>query len=518
MQRVQDFFKRNRYAAAFMLGIILTLGLPPLGLFPVIFFVLPLQMQLTAKAPDGKAAFFIGWAFGAGYFIFGLYWFAIGFSEMYDNNKMWFLPLAIFGPPLYIALCYAFASLAAFLFRKQTSIYMLAYAVFFFWAEYMRGHAPMHLPWNLLGSAWYHVLPLLQALSLFGIYGLTFLTLLWATVPFLLLHKERGLTILIIASFLLVLVGGTVRLFQSQTAYRSDLSVHILQPNITREEKRADDYSIKQDSFFRSLALMHQYPDTQSPRTLYIWPETVFDVTEGTSAPQFSKIAALLPAGGYAAVGIHRFVPHKGQAADIFNSLVVIDKTGTVLATYDKASLVPWGEYVPYNDFIRQTPLKKYFFDFSRLAAGPGVRTLRVGKLPAFSPVICYESIFSGAVLPEDDRPDFLMFISNDAWTAGSAGPLQSFSFTRLRAIEEGLPVLRAANIGVSAVFDPYGRELQRLGMNKTGVISTQLPKALSSTIFSHHGNAPLLSLVFLLTFFLATKIPIFSWNNRLCV
>lgn len=506
---MKEFCHRHRYLLAFMLGMLLTVGLPPLGIFPVIFIVFPVQMYLIQQAQNGKSAFLTGWAFGAGYFVIGLYWFAFGFRALYSNYQMhWLLPAALYGPSLYAALFYAVASLAAYQFRNSSVIYALAYSVLMFCGEYIRGHNPFNFPWNLIGSVWYYVLPVLQSLSLFGIYGLTFLTLLWATIPFLVFQcGNRKVISLIVATFVLTISWGSLRLFQAGIATsRPGIAVQILQPNIARGEK-------SDDPIARHLALMRQHPVSSAPTTLSLWPETVFDIKENMPVPEYTRIAAALPKGGYAIVGVHRFVPRKGASENnishsfgsktaIYNSLVVIDDKAKVLATYDKAALAPWGEYVPYENLIRETFLEKYLFGFTRLTAGPGPQTLRIDGLPSFSPMICYEIIFSGQIYPRNDRPDFILSLSDDVWTDGTVGPWQSFSFVRMRAIEEGLPVMRAANIGVSAVFDPYGRELMRVGMHKTGVLDATLPQLIAPTIFARYRDVPLLVVIMLLSIF----------------
>lgn len=503
LERMRWICLRHRYDTAFILGGLLTLAPPPLGLFPVLFLVIPLQMWLTASAGSGRSAFLTGWAFGGGYFILGLYWLGIAFAEMYDRMP-WFLPFVVFGIPLYIALHYALASLAAYYFRRQIVVYALAYAAFFFWAEYLRGHAPGNFPWNTMGSVWYHVLPLLQSLALFGVYGLTFMTLFWAAALFLAGQKnkkpaEKAVVVLAGVSFAVVLGWGALRMIQFPTSFRSDVAVQIVQPNVTREEKMISDYADKDDAFERPLALMRQYPAPASSVMLSIWPEAVFNISAGEGETYFSRIAGALPEGGYAAVGAHRIVTQNVRR-DIYNSLVVLDKSGAMLATYDKTALTPWGEYVPLEGFIQRTPLAKYLRETLRLRAGSGPQTFRIGDLPSFTPVICFESVFSGAVVPRNDRPDFLLSVANDAWSSGSVGPFQSFGFMRLRAIEEGLSVMRAANIGISAVIDPYGRELQRLDMHETGVINGLLPEAAPPTVFSRYGEGPWSGAVFGLT------------------
>ena len=482
-------------------------AVPPLGFFPVPFFIIPLQMWLTAGAESNKKALLTGLAFGVGYFFVGIHWMGIAFEKMYGDMP-WLLPIAVLVIPLCCGLFFAVASLAAFPFRKHSVVYAVAYSAFFFWGEFFLGHKPFSFPWNLLGASWYHALYVLQSISVFGIYGLTFMTVLWATVPFLALRPGRSAQeniaiSAIVASFLIVLVWGMIRVVQASPDLRHDVAVQILQPNVSLDEKNEENRLHNDAAFDRHLELMRKFPPLQASTTLFIWPEGVFnEVPSLLIDKHVSEIAGLLPEGGYAAVGVHRILPYKGRN-EIYNSLFVINKAGQVLETYDKAQLVQWAEYLPLDDLIQKTPLKKYFDGIARLTAGPGPETIRAGNLPAFSPAICYEAAFSGALYPKDDRPDFLLFVSNDAWTDGTLHPLQDFSVSRLRAIEEGLPVLRSANTGLSAVLDPYGHEIFRLAINTTGVIRSWLPKSLPPTPFSLYGDKPSLVIIGLLTLIL---------------
>jgi apolipoprotein N-acyltransferase len=171
----------------------------------------------------------------------------------------------------------------------------------------------------------------------------------------------------------------------------------------------------------------------------------------------------------------------------VWNSLVVVDGNAGVAAIYDKHHLVPFGEYMPFRNILPLDKITAGSLDFS---AGPGVRTLRLAGLPAFSPLICYEVIFPGRVARGDDRPEWLLNITNDAWFGTSAGPHQHFVSARLRSVEEGLPLVRAANTGISGVIDAYGRVVGRLGLGRSGVIDARLPVAAPDrTAFSRFGN-----------------------------
>jgi apolipoprotein N-acyltransferase len=167
--------------------------------------------------------------------------------------------------------------------------------------------------------------------------------------------------------------------------------------------------------------------------------------------------------------------------------LQAIDDRGVVLGSSDKFHLVPFGEYVPFRSILKFSKITQGMTDFS---AGRGPRTMRIDGLPPFSPLICYEVIFPGAVVDRADRPDWLLNVTNDAWFGISSGPHQHFASARMRAVEEGLPLVRAANTGISGVVDGYGRLVARLGLGQEGVVDAPLPPSLSPTIFSRWGNS----------------------------
>jgi apolipoprotein N-acyltransferase len=173
----------------------------------------------------------------------------------------------------------------------------------------------------------------------------------------------------------------------------------------------------------------------------------------------------------------------QGRPERVWNSVVALDARGDIIATYDKAHLVPFGEYVPLRGFL---PMDKIVPSVGDLSEGPGPRTLDLPGLPPVSPLICYEAIFPGAAIDPAARPAWLLTITNDAWYGVTSGPFQHVAIARVRAIEEGLPLIRAANNGISAVIDPYGRVLQHLDLNAVDVLDSTLPRALSPTLYEH--------------------------------
>jgi len=231
-----------------------------------------------------------------------------------------------------------------------------------------------------------------------------------------------------------------------------------------------------------------------APVTHVVWPETALPYFLSTEPELLRILAQVVPPGGMLLTGAVRVDPPTVRPQQVWNSVHAIDEQGRVVATYDKFHLVPFGEYVPLRNIL---PLDKITPGTSDFAAGPGPMTLIVPGLPPVSPLVCYEAIFPGAVTPSSGpRPAWLLNVTNDAWFGDSAGPRQHFASARLRAIEEGLPLVRAANTGISAVVDPYGRVRAQLDLGRQGVIDSPLPEALPATLYARWGNAVLLLLL----------------------
>jgi apolipoprotein N-acyltransferase len=258
----------------------------------------------------------------------------------------------------------------------------------------------------------------------------------------------------------------------------------VVQPSIPQSLKwRAD----QRAAHLRLLVELSVAPGTADP-TVIIWPETAVPYLLAAEPRLRQELAPLVPPGGYLITGAPRVDPQDPEGA-IWNALHALDGRGEVVATYDKAHLVPFGEYTPFRGLLGLAKLTVGSRDFS---AGPGPVALELPGLPAFSPLICYEVIFPGAVTPAAPAaaPGWLLNLTNDAWFGDSSGPYQHFASARIRAVEEGLPLVRAANNGISAVIDSYGRVVDQINLNDRGIIDAELPEAATSrTIYSYAGN-----------------------------
>jgi apolipoprotein N-acyltransferase len=356
--------------------------------------------------------------------------------------------------------------------------------------EWLRGHIFTGFPWNPLAHVWAFATPLLQGASLVGVYGV-------GTFTFLILAAPAAGWRASLASLATVGLAGLVgQQVMSQQASGSNAAatagpiVRIVQPNVPQAEKwrpegrarelqRLIDLS-RRDGFDRIAAV--------------IWPETAtpFLVQPGSSG--LALLATAVPRGGYLLAGAARSGIDVKDG--VWNSLLAIDAAGEVVATYDKVHLVPFGEYIPFH---KEWPPLTGLIGRGSYEEGKSFTTLALPGLPGFSPLICYEALFPGEVTGPGARPAWLLNITNDAWFGVSSGPYQHFVSARVRSIEEGLPMIRAANTGVSAVIDAYGRILDSLDMERQGVIDHVLPPARAATPYARWHDWTLLLLLAIL-------------------
>jgi apolipoprotein N-acyltransferase len=361
-----------------------------------------------------------------------------------------------------------------------------------FLADEARGHVFGGFPWNLIGYAWSGVLPVLQSTSVIGIYGLTLLTIVAAALPASLTTKTKAARIVCacgIALFVLLAMGGEARLLTTPIADVPDVRLRIVQPNTDQAHKWL---MTERENDFQQLLDMTSAPADQ-PITHVIWPETASTYYLSEDNFHRAEIGQHIPAAGAVITGVIRRSLDQTGKTQFFNSLVAVDGLGRLVAGYDKVHLVPFGEFMPLRKY---NPIPAVAVDTADFTPGDSARSLRVLGLPPFSPLICYESVFTGDVIDQTDRPEWILNVTNDAWYGQTIGPYQHFAIARVRAIEEGLPLVRAANTGISGVIDPLGRIKTKLSLGKRGVIDSNLPASLESTPFERLGDLP----VFMIT------------------
>ncbi|MEO5336340.1 MAG: apolipoprotein N-acyltransferase [Magnetospirillum sp. WYHS-4] len=479
-----------RRGMALALGALAALALPPTYVLPALLPSFVGLVWLAEAADRPRQAFYMGWWWGWGFFIAGLYWVGIAFFND-SRGYEWLAPLGVLGLAAVQALFPAVAALALRLVPGTGPGRILVFAAAWTAMEWVRSWAFSGFPWNLLGSVWAFADAFLQPAAWIGTYGLGLVTVSLAAMPAVMADKgwggHRGW--LAVAGPLAVLAGLTVagafRLAEAGTAVVPDVRLRLVQPNIPQKEKWARE--LRGHHVARQVELSRNPSETQP--THVIWGETMVPFFL-TSEPRVLKAVGLAaPEGGLVVVGAPRGDVGPDGQRQVFNSLHALDRKGEVVATYDKAHLVPFGEYVPLRGLL---PIGKLAQgtggDFS---AGPGIATLRIPGLPPVSPLICYEVIFPGAVASREDRPRWLLNLTNDSWYGRSSGPYQHFVASRLRAVEEGLPLVRVANGGISGIVDAYGRVRTILGLAETGIVDGPLPDAPADVPpYARYGDA----------------------------
>lgn len=483
----------------FALGVGLALGLAPLGLWPVAVVALALGLGRITAAPTPGAAARRGLIFGAGHFCFALSWIVQPFFVDAARDG-WMAPFAL--PMLGFGLALFWAAAAWGAARLRGGPIGLALSLTL--AELARGQVLTGFPWALPGHIWLDT-PLIQAGALVGGSGMTALTLLGAALPVAL--GRRGL---VLAGLLAAACGGWSwhRLSLPEPAAPGG-TFRIVQPAIPQSLKWVPD--LARDNFGLLLSLSLQDGAT-APVDLVIWPETAvpYLVEPGNSAAAAIAQTVGLPV----AAGVQRV-----EGLRAWNSLALIGPGGAFRATYDKVHLVPFGEYVPLGEAA---------FDILGLAAfsaragatysaGTSVHPVDFGPgLGAARVLICYEAIFPDEVATPGPRPAWLLQLTNDAWFGTLTGPYQHFALVRLRAVEQGLPLVRVANTGISAVVDARGRivrdaagALLLLPLGQQGSLDAALPGALPAPPYSRIGDTPLLML-------LLAGIALLAWRRRL--
>jgi apolipoprotein N-acyltransferase len=481
------------------------LALPPVHLLPALLVAFPALVWMLDGAATRRAAFFTGWWWAMGWFSVGLYW--ISYALLTDPVKFgWMIPFAIFGLSGLLAVFVGLATLAVRLSGARGPGRVLVLAAAWVVAEWLRSWVLTGFPWNPLGSVWDSNLPVLQAGALVGVYGLSLLTCVAAALPALLAdplsrRARRAVVAVALALPAVAALGGGLRLAGAPDLSRPDsfvpqVKLRLVQAAVPQLNKWRED---QRDANLRDHIRLSRSPGFDSVTTV-VWSETAASYFLDMDGFHRAMVAEAAPPGGLLLTGAPRVTPPGVQPFAVWNSLIAVTSGAEVAAIYDKVHLVPFGEYMPLRAILPIAKITQGSTDFS---SGPGLRTLDLPGLPPASPLICYEVIFPGAVVGADQkRPEWLLNITNDGWFGLSAGPYQHLASARMRAVEEGLPLVRAANTGISAVIDPFGRTVASLALGQRGVLDSPLPRASSPTLYSRYGAAIPLSLSLLCAIF----------------
>lgn len=509
----------RRRCLAFGAGAIGALAMPPFDFFPALIAPMSAAVWLIDGSVSGSAvrgprhrllsareAAKDGYWLGLGFFVAGLWWLGAAFLVEADRFA-WAMPLGVIGLPAVLSAFFALGFAAARLMWSTGGQRIFALAAGLGLFEWVRSIVFTGFPWNALGMALGSVPTTAQAAAFIGLHGLTLLAIMIAAAPATLADKDsvgESLTPTIFASaaFTALFLGGLVRLSAPATPVEPGVRLRIMQPNLPQDAKFRPEAMDEILAKYVSLSDSATSPQNSgiADVTHLIWPESPFPAVLADDPKSMQKIAAFLPEGSTLLTGAIRAEKSATgrRQSNYMNSIYVIDAGGALVGSYDKVHLVPFGEYLPFQSALEYLRLRQ----FVQIPGGftPGERRvpLRVPGLPLVAPLICYEAIFPAQVTsPSADRPGMLLNVTNDAWFGVTPGPYQHFAQARLRAIEEGMPLIRAANSGISAIVDPLGRMIGSLPLGEKGVLDGPLPSRISATVFSRFPiTAPFLVLL----------------------
>jgi len=478
----------NRLLLALVAGLVLAAGQPPLDLWPLALLALAVPLWLLSRCATPGQAGWTGWVFGVGYFAASLSWIIEPFLVDIAVTG-WMAPFALISMGAGLALFWA---LPFWLARRLHA--PLAVIPFWALAELARTYVLTGFPWGLLGYV-FAPTPVVQWGAVLGPHGLTLIALALAA----LLARASVKGVMAALTFFAALWGGGLWLRPLPQALDDRPIVRLIQPNAPQHQKWDRDYI---PIFFR-----RQVDFTWAPGhpALIVWPESALPMLLNDAAPAF-EILADAARGAQLVVGIQRY-----DGVGFYNSLVVLDPDGEVSALYDKHHLVPFGEYIPLAHLFSWITVGGIAARAEGgYSAGPGPQVIDTALGRAL-PLICYEAVFPQDVTGTPERPGYLMQLTNDAWFGSVSGPYQHLMQARMRAIETRLPLIRAANTGVSAVIDPAGRVIASLPLNEAGGLDAPLPRAAAPSAYSRTGDLPLLIGLLLL----AGAAFVFDQRNR---
>ena len=479
---------KRMWLGAVVLGFILALGQAPVSLPIGVFTSIPLLGYCAYRANTRKQAFAIGWYAGLGYFSLSMLWLIEPFFIEPEKHAI-FAPFALLAMSGGLALFWG----GAFAFSKQFGTglgrYIIGLAIAWATAEYLRSVLFTGFPWGLIGYTWIKT-PIAQWASVIGPFGLTFITFFGGLLLLSMPSKRYAgplITTLFFSSFL---ATGAWHTPSAKLEQQTNIRVRLIQPNAPQHQKWEDEWV---GVFFRRGLKLTNAP-AQEPVDLVIWPETSVPFALQDNVSDLSILSDAAGPNAHIIAGIRRL-----EGERLYNSMVHLDQKGGLVAVYDKSHLVPFGEYVPFSQYLSGLGLRGLAANLQGFSSGAGPEVISAFGLPSYLAMICYEAIFPSFAHTSTNRPEFLMHITNDAWFGDTIGPYQHLVQVQFRAIEQGLPATRAANTGISAVIDPYGRIIDSLKLNEAGFLDANLPVPLDATIYARFGNLPFLLMLLIL-------------------
>ncbi|MBR3502486.1 MAG: apolipoprotein N-acyltransferase [Alphaproteobacteria bacterium] len=502
MEKLAQIMQKYHKTTSLLLGLLLTLALPPYYLYPFAVLAFSAFFWLINRLDGTKKICAAGYFFGFGFFAGGFYW--IGNALLIDLARTgWLYPITLFLNGAFFGIFTILPALggASKKFHSLTARMLIFAALWGFSAEWVRSWFFSGFPWNPLSSVLLFDVNAPQALALFGTYGLSALCAFFFVFPALFLLQKNWKTFLISVFVTLIFPLGLMiygaSVIPSSTAKQKTISVRLVQPSLKQTADWSKERAKKE--FDEHLNLSKVSAGERAPDFI-IWGETAspFDLTYDQEHAE--KIAQIMPKNSRLITGmIHRKFGADAYDYKIYNSLALLDDKAQVVDLYSKNHLVPFGEYIPFRSilpsFIR--PVTNIIAEFGR---GEKYQTITPENFPEFAPLICYEIIFSDNIVRKNNNLKWIVLLTFDGWYGNSAGPYQHLAAAQMRAIEEGLTIVRAANSGISAVISPFGEILAKLDLNERGVLNTDITLAKHHTLFGTYGNFLMWGVMFILS------------------
>ena len=490
------------FLAPFILGAVTILGFAPYNLtfinfltFSFLLFLIFIIKKKTQskyiKKKSNRYFFYLGCAFGFGFFLLGNYWISISLTheEMFKG----LIPFALILIPLFLSVFFGLAILIIGFYVEKSISFILLFSISFSFFEFLRGNILTGFPWNLISYSWSSSGESIQILSSIGAYSLSLISITFFCFPFLFFQKKIFKKNIFFTLFLLIIFVtnysyGIFKLKNNNYKFDETLNVKIISPSFSLK-----DYNNQSEESQLKRLIKISNPQ-KNKKTLFIWPEGIFYQSYLDDIKKYKNLFKDKFFEDHLIIlGINNFTKSK-EESDIkyFNSLVVLDHNLEILSLYNKVNLVPFGEFLPFEKTLSKFGLKKVTPGYSSFSPGEDRFIINLGSgfdEKLILPLICYEIIYPGKIKKTDQTPDLIVNISEDAWFGQSIGPHQHFTKAIYRAIEEGIFVARSANKGISAFIDPNGKVLKSLYTGESGNIELNFPYFYQPTLFSIYGN-----------------------------
>lgn len=474
--------------AALFLGMLSSFAFAPVYALVLMFVCLASAMKLADMAGNWRKAAAIGYWYGFGLFMAGFYW--VGNALLIDIVSFgWLYPITLLGAGAFFGLftILPFVMLALY---KTPVIKVLNFAAMWVLMEWVRSFIFTGFPWNLAGTAWAFHPVFIQTASLWGTYGLSFITIVLSGCFYLFFNGARKVSILCFSGTVAVMVGFGFWRLSAYDRASSDIVVRLVQPSIPQVMKWEPEMLAQNLNEYIELSRKNGFEDVD----FVVWGETAAPFYIDPKQFDWRGAKAAVPPKGHLITGSLRF-----DGFQAYNSMFVLDPDLKLAAYYDKHHLVPFGEYIPFRRYLPEwiRPIANSVADFG---SGQPFKSIKLDNIPAFGALICYEIIFPDEVIDRQNKPSWLVVLSNDGWYGKSSGPYQHLAMTQMRAVEEGVTVVRSANTGISAVINPMGEIIDLIALDQKGMTDVKLPQVLDvDTTYNCFGKYPIIIFMLLI-------------------